>query len=155
MYLRNYQYLQLVHSYLLNFCANFSALRLAMYITHSKRRSFPQVRYGSKPVELSRRHVITSILPDCVCLSIFTAWQRKKLFQFPLQCLKCRSFHFIFLPALKHYFIKCNGSTRWEWHAVAIFNLVKNLRIGHTCSTKTDLFRTSMYLCFCIALRWR
>lgn len=56
---------------------------------------------------------------------------REEVLQFPLERLEGRPFHGVAVPALHHDVVEGGGTARRTRHAVAVVDLVEDLRIRH------------------------
>ena len=81
----------------------------------------------------SQRHLSLSV---CRSLLVLRVWHGEKVLQLPLESLKRRSLHGIFVPALKHDVVQWRWTALWRLHPVAVLHLVQNFCICHSWQMK-------------------
>ena len=64
-------------------------------------------------------------------LFVLRVGQSKEVFQLPLQRLEGGSLHGVLVPALQHNLVESWRAARGALHAVAVFDLVQDLSVGH------------------------
>lgn len=69
-------------------------------------------------------------------LFVFTGVHCEEVFQFPLQCLKGGSSHWILVPTFKHDFVKSRIAVRRLRHSVPVFHLSQYFSVCHTLKTE-------------------
>ena len=73
--------------------------------------------------------VLTSV---CRSFFIFRIRHGEEVLQLPLQCFKCWSLHWVFVPAFHHDVVKSLRTTLRTLHPITIIDLMKHFCIGHT-----------------------
>ena len=86
------------------------------------------------------------LLSVCWCFFVLRIWQCEKVFKLPLQGFERRSLHWVLVPALQHNVVEGWRTARRTLHPVAVFHLVQDLGVGHSCKEKHERFKSSFMI---------